>query len=128
MTQLKLIGLATLVVAFLVSAGFGYVQTQRLETANTKIGTLTSDLESAASANEALVKKVQDVSTQYKEREGIISDFGQEVKELRATIAIKDVQINKYKGRQDIVFAKPKLVERLEQRAMQDFFDKVANK
>ena len=39
----------------------------------------------------------------------------------------KTAKINKYKNREDVVYAKPGLVERLEQKALDSFFDEVAN-
>lgn len=39
----------------------------------------------------------------------------------------KSAEIRKYRNRQDIVFAKPGLVERLEQKALDNFFAEVEN-
>ncbi|CAL9970841.1 Rz-like spanin [Vibrio phage D479] len=122
------IGMAALLAAALVSGGFAYVQTLKLEAAHTKIEGLRTDLADAHTANGELSDQMQNLSAQYERRNEIISDYSTVTNDLRSELAKKDAVINKYKGRQHVVFQKPKLVERMEQRAMQKFFDKVANK
>lgn len=51
----------------------------------------------------------------------------QEVKAIERASRAKTAVINKYKNREDVVYAKPGLVEKLEQKELDKFFEEVSN-
>lgn len=117
------ISLGLLLVAS-ATAGWFALQHSRAETTlaekTAKIESLQLDL---SAANQALVQAKSRENRLY----DLQVDYENQLADLRASLVQKNVEINQYKGRQDVVYAKPGLVERLEQKALDKFFTEVEN-
>ncbi|QAY02178.1 hypothetical protein VspSw1_110 [Vibrio phage VspSw_1] len=117
------ISLGLLLVAS-ATAGWFALQHSRAETAlaekTAKIESLQLDL---SAANQALVQAKSRENRLY----DLQVDYENQLSDLRKSLVQKNEEINQYKGRQDVVYAKPGLVERLEQKALDKFFTEVEN-
>lgn len=117
------ISLGLLLVAS-TTAGWFALQHSRAETAlaekTAKIESLQLDL---SAANQALVQAKSRENRLY----DLQVDYENRLSDLRKSLVQKNEEINQYKGRQDVVYAKPGLVERLEQKALDKFFTEVEN-
>ncbi|AXQ66644.1 hypothetical protein HOT95_gp019 [Vibrio phage vB_VpS_PG07] len=117
------ISLGLLLVASATTGWFA-LQHSRAETAlaekTAKIEALQLDL---SAANQALVQAKSRENRLY----DLQVDYENRLSDLRKSLVQKNEEINQYKGRQDVVYAKPGLVERLEQKALDKFFTEVEN-
>lgn len=113
-----------LLLAASATAGWFALQHSRAETAlaekTAKIESLQLDL---SAANQALVQAKSRENRLY----DLQVDYENRLSDLRKSLVQKNEEINQYKGRQDVVYAKPGLVERLEQKALDKFFTEVEN-
>lgn len=72
--------------------------------------------------HENTIRNLNESITKYREQE---KRSIEKLKEMERQMVTVHRQLNRYKERQDVVFAKPRLVERLEQKALDKFFDEV---
>lgn len=61
------------------------------------------------------------------ERQRLADQYYSAAKEARDEAKKTNAQLTKYRSRQEVVFAKPELVERLERKAWDDFFKEDTN-
>ncbi|AGN30136.1 PseT.3 [Vibrio phage nt-1] len=115
-----------LAVAAIVIGSIGYLKYQNVSLEKdvaqqaTVIENLTNDNERLSETIKLKNKTIEDWRLVYEEQTKFRSDLQKELDQKNNTI-------EKYKARQDVVFAKPGLVQRLEQKALDKFFDEVRN-
>lgn len=118
----KILG-ALLAIAVASTGWFAY-QHQRTET---QLAETVAELEATqvklTTANELLEVRDKTIDRMFQNQ----AKHNETVAGLRAQLKQRNSEINQYKGRQDTVYAKPGLVERLEQKALDEFFNEVQN-
>lgn len=117
-TNFKDYGLIALATLCLALSGTCWYMLEKIENLNKELTALTE-------ANIALGSVVEEQTKQANKNYSLYMEQAHSNSILRAESTAKSREITKYKGREDVVYTKPGLVERLEQKALDEFFREV---
>ncbi|CAM0020723.1 Rz-like spanin [Vibrio phage D239] len=114
-TNFKDYGLIALAVMCIALSGTCWYMLGKIEDLNKEVAVLEE-------ANVALGTAVEEQAAQANKNYALYMEQAHSNSILRAESTAKSREITKYKGREHVVYAKPGLVERLEQKALDEFF------
>lgn len=116
-SQYKTAGIVAVIAVLALAAGWFKAKSDRLslELDNVEYLLEVSEVQ-LKRANEISVKHFADYQAQLEINGALVRESNR-----------KSAEINKFKNREDVVYKKPGLVEKLEQKALDKFFDEVAN-
>lgn len=123
----KTIAIAVSAIALMALLGYtAYLKVDNASlTSDNKI--LTSELESKTLELDSAKIKIDNLYSDIRKTDYLRLKTEQKYKESQYALNEKSKELRKYKDRQSTVFAKPTLVQRLEQKALDKYFDEVAN-
>ncbi|BAV81186.1 hypothetical protein [Vibrio phage VCPH] len=104
-------------------AGVGFMWKDAQHTATE----LESKLKQEQMYSSGLVQEIGEANYTLSRQREVAVTLNNKIDTLEASLTSKIKEINQYKGRQHVVYAKPGLVERMEQKALDKFFDGVAD-
>lgn len=122
--QYKLYVLAA--IAVIVIGSIGYLKYENVSLERDLV-TQTSEVERLTGENERLEATVKQKNQTIEDWRVVYEEQLTFRENLQSTLDEKNNTIERYKARQDVVFQKPGLVQRLEQKALDKFFDEVRN-
>lgn len=118
--------LVGVIIALLLLGGFLKYQVASLQG---EVGSLKADIASLTSDNDKLTSSNDNLTLEIKKRdyklEVIAAQRAKDSERIQQTVSANREltrQMELYKSRQDVVFQKPELVERMEKKAWNDFF------
>lgn len=124
MNQIKLYIIIALVVCTMGFMGYQQYQIHNHEITITEQQNNITKLESS---NTELTNRASYLKNIIAKHQSISADYKKILKKDRKILLEKERQLRRYKDRQDVVFKKPKLVQRLEQKALDKFFTEIEN-
>lgn len=98
-----------------------------LSNANYELAAAEVTITDITDKNVKLATTLQETKQSVNELTVLRMELEQKNSESQKTIAAKTSELIKYRNRQDVVFKKPGLVQRMEQKALDKFFDEVSN-
>ncbi len=122
--QYKLYVLAA--IAVIVIGSIGYLKYENVSLERDLV-TQTAEVERLTGENERLEATVKQKNQTIEDWRVVYEEQLTFRDNLQSKLDEKNNTIERYKARQDVVFQKPGLVQRLEQKALDKFFDEVRN-
>lgn len=126
-SKLKLFAAGGLAVLIISLVGGLAQQTTRLADTYKEVASLNQTVSVQQVAIAGYVKTIEDLQDETARQLRISMEYQELIINLEHELKEKNADIERYKGRQSTVLAKPGLVEKLERKALGNFFDDVAN-